>query len=302
MKKFFKRHWLLASLLVSLFLHGVLFLSSGVYFYLHDLLFATVPAEETMLEHAEQRPPLEFTFVETPDRVSPARPADAPKYISDKSAAAQDLAQDKSLPIDGPFSDGMVDFAQRAERPGGEQSLPAEREQDNNKTQESQQETGTEVPLFKRKKPSNSFSREFITGGKRQKKAQTGFQGELEREAMRNLASRAVNSGAFSLSTYDWDFAPYLLKLKRTIERKNNPPAAFRNLGLIDGKTSLVFRIMPDGRLEGLKVLETTGHESLMTTAVYAVRAAAPFAPLPKNFPEDYLEVRVRFEYLINHR
>ena len=300
MKNFFKRHWLLASLLISLLLHGVFFVSSGVYFYLQNLLLSTVPEQQPLAQPPEQRSPLEFTFVETPNQITNPVPTDKPKYISDKSAAAQDQATDKSLPVGEAFSDGLASFAQLAEKPGGVEQAEAEHERDGKTAGSKEKPEKTETPLFKRPKPANNFSRELLTGGRRQKQQRTGYQGELEREAMRNMASRAINSGAFSLSTYDWDFAPYLLKLKRTIERKNNPPAAFRNLGLIDGKTSLVFRIMPDGRLEGLKVLDTVGHESLMTTAVYAVRASAPFAPLPENFPEDYLEVRVRFEYLIN--
>ena len=99
--------------------------------------------------------------------------------------------------------------------------------------------------------------------------------------------------------TYEWDFAPYLLELKRRIRRNIFPPIAFTRLGMISGVTLLRFKIYPDGQLRDLKILGYEGDRSLMETSQTAVEISAPFPDLPSDFPEPYLEVTGKFLYLI---
>jgi outer membrane biosynthesis protein TonB len=111
--------------------------------------------------------------------------------------------------------------------------------------------------------------------------------------------SASLTIGNITLNTTAWEFAPYILDLKRRIRQKWIPPVAFYALGAIHGYTWVRFRIHPDGRMEGLAVEETEGHDSLHRSSVNAVKGAAPFRPLPKDFPEDFLEIAFGFYYLL---
>ena len=114
-----------------------------------------------------------------------------------------------------------------------------------------------------------------------------------------NMESRALDQGGLQLSTYDWNFAPYLKYLKQRIQSNIFPPAAFTRLGIIDGESKVRFRIYPDGRLEEFAVLDSRGSELLLKTSVQAVELSAPFKPLPSDFPEPFLEITGIFSYVL---
>jgi hypothetical protein len=121
---------------------------------------------------------------------------------------------------------------------------------------------------------------------------------EMNPEFKSESSARASVAG-FSINTTAWDFAPYLLDLKQRIKQHWIPPLAFTALGAIHGYTKINFRIYPDGRMEGLSLTETNGHESLHRSSMNAIKGAAPFRPLPEDFPEDYLDVTFGFYYLL---
>jgi hypothetical protein len=45
--------------------------------------------------------------------------------------------------------------------------------------------------------------------------------------------------------------------------------------------------------------VETEGHDSLHRSSVNAVKGAAPFRQLPRDFPDPYLEITFGFYYLL---
>jgi TonB family protein len=118
----------------------------------------------------------------------------------------------------------------------------------------------------------------------------------------RNLLSDAGRTGALSFNTYKWDFAPYMLAMKRAIESHLFPPYAFTHMGLVSGNNVIRFTVMPDGRLKSLELLNSNAHVSLDRTSIRAIEASVPFMPLPRDFPEDYLEVTARFSYVVRNR
>lgn len=61
-------------------------------------------------------------------------------------------------------------------------------------------------------------------------------------------------------------------------------------------KTVLIALIGKDGKLEGLRDNMTTGYKPWDDAAVAAVKAAAPFAPLPSTWVYPTLEVHFHFE------
>ncbi len=103
--------------------------------------------------------------------------------------------------------------------------------------------------------------------------------------------------GDISLSTYAWEWAPYIHALKRKLYQVWSPPVAYYYLGLIYGYTVIQFSISRDGRLLWYKVLEQNGHESLQQTSVNAIVALFPFKALPTNFPENQLTIIAKLIY-----
>ena len=114
-----------------------------------------------------------------------------------------------------------------------------------------------------------------------------------------NRQSGALERGGLQLSTYNWDYAPYLSYLKRHIESHISPPPAFTEFGMIDGSTRVRFKILRDGTLRDLEVLDYTGSPLLRDTSVRAIDLSAEFRPLPAGFPEAYLEITGLFDYII---
>jgi len=108
--------------------------------------------------------------------------------------------------------------------------------------------------------------------------------------------------GDFSLSTYAWDYAPYLYILRERVRRRWFAPEAF-NLGLVSGRVIIRFKIMPDGALRDLEVLSYRDndipYQSLVASSRNAIISSSPFPPLPDDFLHPYLEITGTFYYQI---
>ena len=230
---------------------------------------------------------LEYEVVETPESARTLTPPEKTKYLSDKNARAQNEIAPESLPIDQPYAEGVVEQQEMSERPSARTSIQET-------ILQSKESAGEKVVKFQDIK-TKSFSRDFLTGSIENSPVPDG---ELYRPSPRNRQSRVPDMGGFSINTYEWDFAPYILRLKRRIERNIFPPPAFTYMGIISGQILLRFRILPDGSLDSLRVISYVGHKSLVNTSMKAVEASAPFEPLPDDFPERYLEVTGLFNYL----
>lgn len=107
----------------------------------------------------------------------------------------------------------------------------------------------------------------------------------------------ADQMGDISLSTYAWEWAPYINALKRKLYTVWFTPAAYHRLGLIYGQTVIEFSISKEGKLLYYKVHDHQGHESLEKSSVNAITAVFPFKKLPNHFPEDNLTITARLIY-----
>jgi outer membrane biosynthesis protein TonB len=107
----------------------------------------------------------------------------------------------------------------------------------------------------------------------------------------------ADQMGSLTLSTYAWEWAPYINALKRKLQSVWFAPAAYYRLGLIHGYTEIRFTISRDGKLTDYEVLNHIGHESLQQSSVNAITSVFPFKELPANFPEDNLTITARLIY-----
>lgn len=297
MKSWIKEHPIIPAFATSIFLHLlILFLVSLD----KDLmtLGGTIRPQQAnssllirLLKYPEERNQL--PVIETPPEPS-RRPEDA-NHRSNKDFTARNPSAPENLPIGDAYSSGISRYAEDATSGNSQPSSSGEAFPPSHKRIQkpaSDHLTGTPVPEFHRDLLVNKNS----VGANGQSSSAP------QRPLFDNRQSRAPELGSFSINTYAWDYAPYLLWLKRRIEQNIYPPPAFTRLGMISGQTGLRFRIYPDGRLEALEVLQTVGHKSLMETSVRAVQLSVPLKPLPADFPEPYLEVTALFEYLVNGR
>jgi hypothetical protein len=271
------------ALLISALLHLLAFVFVGLV-----LPLSTIALQ--MNDTAKLDRPLVFTLAETPESARREKPPENAEHVSDKNAVAQNSAAPQNLPLGKPFADGALSKATAAPQPPLNAVEPEPSTSDNSSRENAA--TSAEEGISAARISSN-FRRDFLTGNQRsapQRFAEAG---------MENQESRAPELGSFSLNTYEWDFAPYMLWLQKHVQRNIYPPPAFTHMGIISGRTMLRFRINRDGTLLGMELLGYDGHKSLMETSVRAVQLSAPFRALPQDFPEDYLEVTGHFEYTV---
>jgi outer membrane biosynthesis protein TonB len=254
---------------VSVLLHAILLLP-GLREAVHSL--------DIDLDTEPVAVPMEFTLVSPPETPTPTDRQS--RFLSTVSSAASDR-DERDTRADMPESDGRIPIpetpsdAEGADGGGASELPPLPVEQDG-LTEAIQRSKFTEQ-ISPRREPSLPDATHDV---------------EYE-------GSASATIGGISLNTTEWDFAPYLLDLKRRIKQKWIPPIAFTALGAIHGYTWVRFRIYPDGRMEAMEVVETEGHDSLHRSSSNAVKGAAPFRPLPDGFPEDYLEITFGFYYLL---
>ena len=103
--------------------------------------------------------------------------------------------------------------------------------------------------------------------------------------------------GPLTLSTYKWEYAPYINEMKKKLMRVWFAPPAYYQLGLISGQTILQFSVDRSGNLIDLKILRHIGHKSLEISSENAIRALFPFKPLPKDCPDPYLVITATLVY-----
>jgi TonB family protein len=88
------------------------------------------------------------------------------------------------------------------------------------------------------------------------------------------------------------DFGPYIAELQRRIKRNWTPPSDNRNKRIV-----ALFTIGRDGRLLGLRIQTSSGEPLADEAAKAAIRASAPFRPLPANYRQNDIDVQFIFDY-----
>ena len=111
-----------------------------------------------------------------------------------------------------------------------------------------------------------------------------------------NLSSADL-LGNVTLSTYAWDWASYITLMKIKLYEVWRSPPAYYVLGMIHGNTLTEIVIDRQGNLKRSKVLEHNGHNSLQLASENAIRNTFPLAPLPVDFPDDSLVIKLNLIY-----
>jgi protein TonB len=111
-----------------------------------------------------------------------------------------------------------------------------------------------------------------------------------------NWSSRSSNSGPINLNTSDPTYVSYFTKIKQLIEANWEYPELALRYGL-EGKLSLEFTIGSNGQLERARVVRSSGSQLLDDEALRAIKAAAPFPPIPTWVKPNPLSILAAMEY-----
>ena len=267
----------IAAFLLSLLLHILLIV--GIIWIPQPVSKAALPLDPSISQPQYDR--MAFELLETPPDIPEQTPSIDTDLASDQDSRAHDLKDD--LPNDLPYSEG---FAEAKNYP--QQKIPEIAE-----TQPDQQ--SKEIPEPSENPPNEAF----ITALKEMQQRLKQDNQESPEPSFKNIDSSAIDYGGFSFNTYNWDFAPYLLTMKRRIRSNMNLPYAFTNLGAVSGDIMVKFVVLPNGIVKSLEILNSDAHYSLEQSSVNAVQNSSAFDPLPRDFPEDRLVVTARFSFSI---
>jgi len=119
---------------------------------------------------------------------------------------------------------------------------------------------------------------------------------DLFQEPMASHQENAALPGGISLNTTAWDYAPWLQSFSRELQSHWEAPLG-NQLGLISGWTLLRLEISPSGELTQWEVIDEEGLEAFRNASIDAVKATAPFRPLPDGFPEPTLILQLKMIY-----
>jgi TonB family protein len=117
-----------------------------------------------------------------------------------------------------------------------------------------------------------------------------------------NLDPNFSTEGPLILSdTRGVDFGPYLARVVYNVRRNwySMIPVAAR-LGQ-KGRVAIVFEILKDGSVPELRLVASSGSDSLDRAALAALRASNPFPPLPEEFTGNHLVLQFIFLYNLGY-
>jgi outer membrane biosynthesis protein TonB len=146
------------------------------------------------------------------------------------------------------------------------------------------------------KEPLRDYFRESQASSESAPSPLTEGASDRYQDSMSNPLGNALSSGGISLNTIAWDYAPWLQRFIRDVEERWRAPYAYY-LGVISGWTLVEIEVAPSGELLRIEALDEQGHASLKNASLAALRAAAPYRPLPSDFPEDSLILRIKLIY-----
>jgi TonB family protein len=95
------------------------------------------------------------------------------------------------------------------------------------------------------------------------------------------------------------DFGPYMKRLHYTVQSHWDPliPESAMPPVMKKGVVVIQFSITKDGRVEGMKLVSSSGDVALDRAAWGAITDAIPLPNLPLQFTSDFLTIRARFYY-----
>ena len=124
---------------------------------------------------------------------------------------------------------------------------------------------------------------------------------QIERKFSHTYPKDVEKGDVISLNTKDFRYISYFTHIKRKIELVWEYPRRAAAMGQ-EGSLLLRFTILKDGRLGGIKLLQSSGYRLLDQEAIRAVREAAPFNPIPDRLHKNRLNIMATFNYSLGFK
>ncbi len=124
---------------------------------------------------------------------------------------------------------------------------------------------------------------------------------QIERKFSESYPKNVPQGDVISLNTKSYKYISYFTHIKRKIELVWEYPRAAAEMGQ-EGRLTLRFTILKDGRLAGVWLVQSSGYRLLDQEAIRAVKAAAPFNPIPDRLKTDHLNIMANFTYTLGFK
>ena len=114
--------------------------------------------------------------------------------------------------------------------------------------------------------------------------------------------AKALDQAEILTDTMGVDFGPYLTRIVQIVKQNwynLMPPSVYPPI-LKQGKLSIEFVILKDGKTTGMVVHTSSGDVALDRAAWASITASTPFPPLPREFPGQILGLRFYYFYNLN--
>ncbi len=289
------------ALLISAFLHLVLLISLELrpdfsFFRYRYKEKMTRPGDVIRFDLIHPEPPL---VMETPEADKEEIPLKPTNIISDKNIAARDMLEKKEAINDAPYAEGKLKIKDVEKSIPSPPSIPQEEAMASNNQ--------TDIEISSEKVLPKEAALQPKIAPRQDSVQQKETVASLPKENLRiplydDRLSNARGFGEVTFNAKKHDVAPYIIKMKKRIEDHWAPPVLFTYYGLTSGETVVQFKIMPDGKVEDVKVIKEKGDESLKKSSIQAILDAGPFDPIPPQIltDEKYLGITFTFYYVID--
>ena len=124
-------------------------------------------------------------------------------------------------------------------------------------------------------------------------------QADIDALARKGMPERKPGDNSVTLDTDEFKFISYNRWLKIKVESLLKYPELAAISG-IQGTLYIKFDILKDGSLGGLELLKSSGYKILDDEALRAIRASAPFQPLPDDWRMDHYPIRAAVLFYLN--
>lgn len=272
------------------------------------LEFEPPPEPQQQQEQQQQEQlPEKYYMIEDNPNANDLRPTDADIISANNSISSAPLQRDDAPQDLLPENDSKTLFPQNLDEQQFEQSEQQDEQVEETEVTEAEDQSvkfedlAGNVSVYNRE-----FSKELLAS-----QPEAAQQESMEESETRELPAvleefKGDLVGNVAMSTYEWKYAPWLLSFKEKFYRHLFVPSAYQ-MGLIEGYTEVWMKIDRNGDLRDHKVVGTQGHSTLKESTLNAFLASVPWKALPGDFPDPFLELRVRViypnlkEYFRNH-
>jgi protein TonB len=202
-----------------------------------------------------------------------AKQIKSPPVVQKNPASAQPQLEIRDLPLPPQLASRADPTLGAPERPAVAEARPQ-----NNQTAAKRGPAQGEASIFQKDSTAKAAGKEQLFPG------------------LRDLTSY---NRPIPLDTQDPVLAPFTKVIERWIESRWEYPDLAKHYGQ-QGRVTVEFTVLQNGEIDLLSVVRSSGYNLLDEEAVRAIKAAAPFPPIPRSIAANRLRIIAGFTYVNN--